>query len=779
MSRLARRSLLPLLIALVGVAAPWAAAMAAAMAVHPFASDDPLLGMAVAEELAASFSGVDLLLGPEVTAGAVPPIMAGGGFIGLTRVTGQEPMYGAAGVDLLRGALGVDVVVTGRVLVVDEGYRLLLAVAGPTGVTTATVEAPHARRDRLVSQAARVVAHAEPTLPKPAPPAAPSLDGAYATYVTALVYASGGLVSDATALLATVADVDLPERAVRLREDLAAASEPATAEPVSSGTRLLRRALLQLGVDAFDEDATFAAFRAAAAVTRRPVAGAWAAVLAASLGDYATARAELAGATGEGGYPYGEALGASLAWAEGDDEGALAGVRSVIGGRTDDRSAALLGASLVAQLVGSAAEETAALGDLARLSPFLVYSFERLSFLAFDRDDALAAAEALAPAVELDPESDLYWTNLGWAYYLLGFLERSEAASLQAVALDANQYIALYNIGLVRSVSGRLVEADDAYARATRLDPAIDDEAVKDLEDALVAYPDAVGVSYSLARLYEAEGRRDDAKVQYGRFVELAGEDPALAGPVSAARERLAALDAPPPPLELSGAVEPRLGARGTAASPYHPGDRVFPSFEVSTPGDQLPARLTVGLTLLSERGVGLAEGGDEVVVPSGAVGFVIDSLYVDLPSDLPEGNYVLRVDVSARDGSSTSGSAELIVRGGIVVLRQLISRGVVMTALDSGAPLYDAKSLTRAFSLTDTLMGELAGAASAADEALPTVTTGRFAGKSGAQLFEGSTAADIDAYLGYLIASGVADYRFVFVDAYAAWALDGAPAAP
>lgn len=784
MSRPSRRLLLPLLIVFAAVAAPHAAVRAAAMAVHPFDSDDPLLGMAVAEELATAFAGVDLLLGPEVTSGAVPPIMAGGGFVGLTRVTGQDPMYGAAGVGLLRGALGVDVVVTGRVLVVDDAYRLLLAVAGPTGVTTATVEAPHARRDRLVAKAARVVAQAEPTLPRPAPPAAPELDGAYATYVTALVYASGGLVGDASALLATVADGDLPGRALRLREDLAGAADPTAAEPVTSGTRLLRRALFALGVDAFDEDAAFAAFEAAAAATHRPVAEAWAAVLAASVGDYATAGAALSTATDGGGYPYGEALAASLAWAQGDQGAALAAVRALTGRALTVRAgahlpAALLGASLVAQLADAADEETAALEALTRQAPFLVYPFERLSFLAFDRDDALAAAEALAPAVELDPESDLYWTNLGWAYYLLGFLERSEAASLRAVELDANQYIALYNIGLVRSVTGRPAAAEEAYSRATRLDPAIDDEAVKDLEVALTRFPDAAGVSYSLARLYEAEGRRDEAKAQYGRFVAMAGDDAGFATQVGAARERLVALDAPPPPLELLGAVQARLGARGPDATPYHPGDRLYPTFEVSTPGEQLPGRLTVTLTLLTEGGEEVAAGGDDVVVPSGAVGYVIDSLFLDLPVDLAPGGYELRVEVSALDGSRAEGSATVAVAGEPVALRRLLSRGVVMTALDSGAPLYDASMLARPDALTDALLAELAAAAGAADDALPRVTTGRFAGKSGAELFGGSTAADVDAYLAYLLAGGTADYRFVFVDAYAAWALDGAPAAP
>ncbi|HRP48279.1 MAG TPA: hypothetical protein PLT07_12070, partial [Trueperaceae bacterium] len=85
MHRPARRFLLLLLAAFTAFIAPVGVVSAASLAVHPFASDDPLLGMAVADELAASFEGVDVLLGPDVTAGAIPPLMVPGGFIGITR----------------------------------------------------------------------------------------------------------------------------------------------------------------------------------------------------------------------------------------------------------------------------------------------------------------------------------------------------------------------------------------------------------------------------------------------------------------------------------------------------------------------------------------------------------------------------------------------------------------------------------------------------------------------------------------------------------------------
>src|SRR5690606_9693576 len=155
----------------------------------------------------------------------------------------------------------------------------------------------------------------------------------------------------------------------------------------------------------------------------------------------------------------------------------------------------------------------------------------------------------------------------------LGFLDDSEAASLRALDLDGSQYIAAYNLGLARAVTGRLTEAMRAYDQAMRFDGGIDDEAVHDLENARLLYPGVAPVEFALATLDEAEGRGSDAAAAYQRFVRLAGADEAAFGDyLEVARERFEVLSAPPPPLEILGGVRVTLGVRGADASPYHPG---------------------------------------------------------------------------------------------------------------------------------------------------------------------------------------------------------------
>lgn len=798
MPRPARRILL-ILIATVAAFAPLSVAFAATLAIHPFTSDDPLLGFAVADELAAVFetasSDAVLVLGPEVSGGAIPPLVAEGGFVGLSRVVGGDVMFGPAGADLLRTGLGVDVAVTGRILVMEDDFSLELELVGEDGAVRTTLTAPHGRRDRLVAQAARVVAKALAGGGGSAPVAgpvpgglgltgagvrAPALEGSYASYITAVLYAAGGLVTDAATVLENVPTADLSEHALLFKQDLAAVTGAAAddSQPTDLGTaRLLRRAVLRLGLPTFDDAATADAFAAVAAATDLPLANAWTAVMAVSAGDIESAHAPLAAAEA-GGYAYATALAASLALATGDLDAYAAGVGRTIAGGAHGGSAALLGASVTAQMAQDTQSEKAALHELGRAAPFLAYPFERLSFIAFDEADAGAAAEALAVAVQLDPESDLYWTNLGWSYYLLGFLERSEAASLRAVELDANQFIANYNIGLVRSVTGRLDEALDAYDRALRLDPSVDDEAIKDLENARSLYPGAVAVHYSLGYLYDAEGRRADARTSLRTFVRRASAAGLYPEFVAAATQRLVVLDAPPPPLEVLGDVTAHLGVRGPAATPFHPGDILYPAFEVSTPGDELPARLHVTLTLA------VGDAGDLVVeadidVPAGAVGYVIDTVGLELPLDLDAGTYELGVRAEGTDGEVVTAQASLDVSGAPIDLRRLLGKGIVMTGLENSLPLYSAKDLATPERLVDALVDELRASAPAAERALPTIEDGRFAGLSGGALFSGSSAEDVEDYLAYVLASDLADYRFVFVDGYAQWAMDGAPATP
>ena len=154
----------------------------------------------------------------------------------------------------------------------------------------------------------------------------------------------------------------------------------------------------------------------------------------------------------------------------------------------------------------------------------------------------------------------------------------------------------------------------------------------------------------------------------------------------------------------------------------------------------------------------------------------MVDALELTLPADLASGAYLVVVEADGGEEQRVELTTELSVEGEPELLRRLIGRGLVMTSFQSGAPLYSAQDLAAPDQLTAVMLDELAASATAAEEALPVVEQGRFEGLGGGELFTTSTASDVIDFIEYMLASGSRNARFVFVDAYAQWALDGAP---
>lgn len=732
------------------------------VAVYPFSGPDVVLGTAVADRVAEGLTGDALVIGVFPTPVLVPPLVAEEGFFNpLAFLNERFEVDNFDGAAMVRETLGVDIALTGSVTLTGERLRLELYLATPERVTRHILRAPQGEPGRLAVQVLGLLSR-EFDLQVDTANTAIELLTAYGDYVQALALLSGGFTAEALARLTQAVATEEAEAhwSELLGELQAWLAGGEVADP-------LLWAALELTRSPLDNLRAIAAFEALAAATEWPLAQLWIATLRAGINDHPGARAafELAAS-----YPYGLAARAVYR-AVNRVEGVQQDLAVLV---TIPERSALLGAQLAAQQLGETALEKEALALWTRVAPFMTYPFERRSFIAFDEDDALAAVQALVVAVSLAPESDLYWTNLGWAYYLLGFLERSERASLRALELNDQQYVAWYNLGLVQAVTARLGEAMEAYQRALAIDPGVEDEAIVDLENALGLFPDQIGVHFALATLYEAEGRREEAATQFERFLARGGEEPFA----SQARQRIAVLRAPPPPLEITSDIRLSLGARGPVTATFQPGDRLVARFELSTPGFELPSQVMVTLRLQDADLAALAQ---TVSIPRGAVAFVIGDIALDLPTTLAPGSYRLSLSVSGLAEQLVSATVPLEVTGSPSLLRRLVSRGIVLRTLDTDAAIYTAADLARSepdLRLVEALLQELRLTAEVAQEALPEATVGRFAGKQGGALFQGSTADDVRDFLNFVLAqAGLANSSFTFVDLYAQWALDGAPA--
>ncbi len=212
---------------------------------------------------------------------------------------------------------------------------------------------------------------------------------------------------------------------------------------------------------------------------------------------------------------------------------------------------------------------------LAQAFPELPLAWEEVSFAAFAEEKGEEAREALLKAIRLRPDYWLYWTNLGWAYYLTGDLPRAILASKRAVQLMPNA-TAYYNLGLFKAIYGDFLGAKAAYDRALRLDEGEDfPEALKDLEGR--AEPLAL-----FFRAYVAERTGLPAKGLYQAFLETHPRHPlapvarrALQGEgvrVALEVKRLALIpgDLEARPFRAGEAVFPEVRLAGSPHLPRH-----------------------------------------------------------------------------------------------------------------------------------------------------------------------------------------------------------------
>ncbi len=762
-----RRVLLTLLLTFAGAAA------AAPLIVHPFQANDAALGAVLADRVAHGL-GPDVI-GPAASPALVVPLVAAEGFINPIVLIDDPALAGRNGAWLLRGVSGAEAALSGSLRAEGDDLVLRLWLDRREGQRGAVMRGARDDPGALADRAAVLVGRwLERPVVEQGPLDMAGIDGALGR---AIGLVAAGLPSDALAALEQAAnEAPLPARAAALATLLRDAIEGREGPGVGSDLDLLAThavALLNIG-DLVAAGEAFDLLGDAGS----PVGYAWAGTIAHNQADAAAAEAAFDRAVAQPGYDAGLALRAAYRQATDAADGARADRDALLADEQASAAGLLLGA-VTANLADDPVQEDALLARLERAAPFSTYAFERRSFLAFDRDDALGAAQALAVALELDDESDLYWTNYGWALYLLGFLERSEAASRRALALDPAQFIARYNLGLVEVVTDRLDDALATYREALRYDPRVEPEAVVDLVEAERRFPEALGVPYALATLEEARGERAAAADAFERYAAAATANPdhpaALPARVREATERAAALRAPLPPIAISAAPSLHLGRRGPTLDTLRPGDPLVVRFEVTTEGDALPRLLALTAELEADDGTVVADAEREVDVPAGAIGFVVEVARLEVPVDAPEGRYGLVVRAEG-EGLRAEAVRAVEVAGAAEPVRRLIGRDVSLLALETEQALFGVRDLPQPTVVVATLLRELRSAAPIAEEVLPVADHGRFEGLSGGEIFDGSSEDDVLDFLRYLLAEGAADTSFTFVDGYAEWVLQGAP---
>ena len=91
--------------------------------------------------------------------------------------------------------------------------------------------------------------------------------------------------------------------------------------------------------------------------------------------------------------------------------------------------------------------------------------------ILFDRKQFKLAAECYTKATDLDPRSQVAWSNLGLAQEALGDYSRGLAAAEAGLALNPSSVVALVHKGFCLDRLKRLEESTACYQKALELDP--------------------------------------------------------------------------------------------------------------------------------------------------------------------------------------------------------------------------------------------------------------------------------------------------------------------
>ena len=406
-----------------------------------------------------------------------------------------------------------------------------------------------------------------------------------------------------------------------------------------------------------------------------------------------------------------------------DQKTAVARAKALLGSR---RALDVAGAMLLLRSANDPTWRQAA-ARLTTVAPELVLGWEELSFAAFEQNDATLAQKALLKAIELDPQKSLYWTNLGWADYLLGEIYQAIYASRRGLDLEENP-VAAYNLGLFHALLGDYGDAFGYYRQALRLDDGSEVQAA--LGDLKNTRKDAMLFwrGYLLAR----SGRWREARRAYAEFLQrlpnhrLADEAKAELEALQDVKNKLAVTGYKLGPLE----VQPPFGVD----------EEVRPLLTASS-NAYLPSGKVTVRVLAGDKVV--AQSITNLTVPPLTSGFTreLEPFTVHEP-----GEYELTVEYA---GARTQAK---ITVGPTNLARQLLSRGLVPTDLD-GNPLLPDEDLAgpegekKLIAVTLSRVRSAAAQAAKIERFTKPLAHGPYKGKSVAQLMAAADAKMVERF--------------------------------
>lgn len=186
---------------------------------------------------------------------------------------------------------------------------------------------------------------------------------------------------------------------------------------------------------------------------------------------------------------------------------------------------------------GRLAESGASYAQLCAQDPHDAEAWSMLGVIKGRLGSALEAEKCLRRALKIEPENAPAWSNLGTLLQHLGRLEESATCFQRALSINPKDAITHNNLGTILREQGKLAEAMTCYRTAIRLKPRYAHahnnlgtllheqcntrEAIECYRKALKAEPRFAQAHYNLGITLQSEGAHSQALYHYEKSIQL------------------------------------------------------------------------------------------------------------------------------------------------------------------------------------------------------------------------------------------------------------------
>lgn len=175
------------------------------------------------------------------------------------------------------------------------------------------------------------------------------------------------------------------------------------------------------------------------------------------------------------------------------------------------------------------------------LNPQMDKAWQQIGFILTDRMDYKRAEQAFQRAISIDPKAGASWEGLAQTYFSMQDQQKAEDAYKKLLEIEKDNFHALYNLGQIEQRKNNLDAAKDYYQKAIDVNPNLAeahnnlgnvllqtghiDESIVENEKALQLKPRFPQAHWNLFAAYEQKNDFKRAAEHLRQYMEMTGDE--------------------------------------------------------------------------------------------------------------------------------------------------------------------------------------------------------------------------------------------------------------